>query len=58
MDVKLISKVVNSKKDSKTYVNYYLVTDNGVYIAIKPSFNNDYGKLRMVATREETKQDK
>lgn len=38
-------------KDKKTYTNFYLELDNGVKVAFKPSFVNDYGKLRGIAER-------
>lgn len=46
--IKLIAKQVTTK-EGKTFNNYYIVSDNGVYIAVKPSFATDYGKLRVLA---------
>lgn len=40
-------------KDNKTYTNFYLELDNGVKVAFKPSFPNDYGKLRGIAVKVE-----
>lgn len=34
---------------SRTYTNYYVVTDNGNYIAIKPAFDNDYKSLYVLS---------
>ena len=50
MNVKVVAKRV--EVEGKTFNNYYLVSENGVYIAIKPSFSNDYGKLRVLAEFE------
>lgn len=47
MNVEIIAKKVKTKE--KEYTNYYIKCDNGVHIAIKPSFVTDYGKLRVVA---------
>ena len=51
MLVKIIAKQVETK-EGKKFNNYYLVSENGVYIAFKPSFANDYGKLRVLAEFE------
>ena len=51
MKVNVIAKkvVVEKDKKEKVFTNYYLQNENGVLIAIKPSFVTDYGKLRLVA---------
>lgn len=42
--------------NEKTYTNYYLVSDNGNWVAIKPAFLNDYKVLYVLS--ESTDQDK
>lgn len=43
-----------SKKDNKekTGFNFFVKTDNGMYIAVKPVFD-DYQKLRAIAKLED-----
>lgn len=40
------------------YYSYYLETENGKRIPIKPAFEEDYIKLDMVSTYEPTKSKK
>ena len=42
--------------NEKTYTNYYLVSDNGNWVAIKPAFLNDYKVLYVLS--ESTDQEK
>ena len=55
MKVNVIARKVTVEKDkkAKVYINYYLQLDNGSLIAFKPSFNEDYGKLRLIADLQE-----
>lgn len=47
-------KVIKDKSGvEKTFINYYLVYENGIEVAIKPSFDTDYGKLSVKAIRKE-----
>ena len=43
-------EVVQSDGTIKHYTNYFLVTDSGSYVAIKPAFNNDYKTLYVLST--------
>lgn len=49
--MKLVRKSVELEHngEKRKYTNYYIVTDNGNYIAIKPAFNNDYKALYVLA---------
>ena len=52
MEFKLTRKtvvVVQADGTIKHYTNYFLVTDSGSYIAIKPAFNNDYKTLYVLS---------
>lgn len=53
------TEVVNKQTgEKKRYTNYYLKTENGNYVAIKPAFDNDYKTLYVLAkdvTPNETK---
>jgi len=53
--VRKIKTVTLEDGTVKHYTNYFLVTENGNYIAIKPSFENDYKLLYVLAT--EVKED-
>lgn len=52
--VKRQSKKTYKGKDGveRHYYNYYLETDNGKRVAIRPVNNDDFGKLDMVAEYE------
>ena len=59
MCVRIVVKQVEGKGNDgkkKVFNNYYLVTENGQYIAFKPSFVNDYGKLRIIAEKVNEKE--
>lgn len=52
--MKLIKKVAKETKTNKAGKefkpkHYFIVTDNGKYILVKPVFKEDYAKLDMVA---------
>jgi len=49
--VKMKSKKPILNKDKKEIypMRYFIVTENNQYILIKPVFNEDYGRLDMVA---------
>lgn len=49
--MELIKKSVTTA-DGKHYTNYYIKTENGNYIAIKPAFMNDYKALFVLAKDE------
>lgn len=50
---KSVQAIDKKKNDGtiKNYTNYYLVGENGKYIPIKPSFDNDYKVLYVLATK-------
>jgi hypothetical protein len=53
MEFKITRKsveVVQADGTIKRYTNYFLVTDTGSYVAIKPAFNNDYKTLYVLST--------
>lgn len=54
--MKVIKKLGNAYNDKngveRHYDNYYLVLDNGEYVAIRCSFKNDYQKLQAIAEKE------
>ena len=47
----LVRKSVEVEKDGviKHYTNYYIVTDNGNWVAVKPAFENDYKTLYVLS---------
>lgn len=47
--LKIKTSYKNSKGESKTTYNYYLLLPNGEKVAIKNVFKNDYYKLSAVA---------
>lgn len=49
--IKKISKKTIKNKEGKEFkpTHYFLVTENGKHILIKPVFNDDYARLDMVA---------
>lgn len=53
--MKIIKKKIEYQKNNeiKTAYNYYVVTDNGNYIAVKPVFKNDYSKLFIISDNAE-----
>ena len=58
MLLNLKSKKLVLEKDGviKNYTNFYLETEDGTYVAIKPAFKNDYKILVVLA--EPTKEKK
>lgn len=44
--------------EKKTYTNYYVKTENGNYIAIKPAFPNDYKALYVLAKEQKNEETK
>lgn len=48
-----ISKQEKNKGEKVSTWNYYIQLDNGNYIAIKPSFKNDYKLLFLLAETNE-----
>ena len=53
--MKIIKKKIEYQKnnETKTAYNYYVVTDNNNYIAVKPVFKNDYSKLFIISDNAE-----
>lgn len=51
--MKVIYKSHVDEKAKKTFLNYYLELDNGNQIPIKPSFKEDYPKLRVLAEKRD-----
>ena len=53
--MKIIKKKIEYQKnnETKTAYNYYVVTDNDNYIAVKPVFKNDYSKLFIISDNAE-----
>lgn len=49
--MKLIKIKMEYQKNNvtKTAYNYYIITDNGNYVAVKPVFKNDYSKLFIIS---------
>lgn len=55
--LKLVMKS-HELKDGRTngvinLMNFYLELENGYRIQVKPSFKEDFGKLRLIATKVE-----
>lgn len=50
----LVKKIVTTP-EGKHYTNYFLVLENGSYIAIKPAFKNDYKTLFVLSKDKESK---
>ena len=50
-NTKLVKKQVTVEKngEEKHYTNFFLVTESGNYVAVKPAFNNDYKVLVVLA---------
>jgi len=50
-NMELVRKTVEVEKngEKKKYTNYFLLTDNGNYVAIKPAFENDYKTLYVLS---------
>ena len=49
---KLIRKDCNDEKLGKTFVNFYLVLENGNRIQVKNAFKDDFSKLLLLAEKE------
>ena len=49
--MELVRKTVEVEKngEKKRYTNYYILTDNGNYVAVKPAFENDYKTLYVLS---------
>lgn len=50
-NMELVRKTVEVEKngEKKRYTNYYILTDNGNYVAVKPAFENDYKTLYVLS---------
>ena len=49
--MKIIKIKIQYQKDNetKTGYNYYILTDNGNYVPVKPVFKKDYSKLFIIS---------
>ena len=43
---------VKENEQGKKFTQFYLVMENGNYIRIKNVFKDDFGKLRLLATKK------
>jgi hypothetical protein len=52
-NITLVSKkvTVEVNGEDKNYTNFFLVTPNGKWVAVKPAFKNDY-KVLVVLSKE------
>ena len=50
--IKKQNTITKENGEVKHYTNFYLLFDNGNYVAIKPAFQGDYKVLVVMATSE------
>ena len=50
--IRLVRKENVDKKLDKTFVNFYIVLDNGNRIQVKNAFKDDFTKLLLIAEKE------
>ena len=50
--IKLVRRDVKDEKKDVSFVNFFVVLENGNRIQVKPAFKDDFVKLLLIAERE------